>query len=116
MLFPPCSPCKSFYLNTVKPEYNGQPRETKIVAVVDRWSLLRGTFMLQTRKTGSRNNGRRRQVVATLRWLLAHRFDCTSNYYLLQLTTWEELETVFGLIFLMVKSLFLFRGGLLFQD
>lgn len=41
----------------------------------------------------------------------------TSKYYLLQLTTiTEELETVFGLIFVIVKSLFLFRGGLLFQD
>ncbi len=29
-------------LNTVKPVYDDQPRDSKIVAVVDRWSLFRG--------------------------------------------------------------------------
>jgi len=31
---------------TVKPVYNGHPWDPKIMAVVDRWSLFRGTFML----------------------------------------------------------------------
>jgi len=31
---------------TVKPVYNDHPRETKFVAVVDRWSLFRGSFIL----------------------------------------------------------------------
>ncbi len=29
-------------MNTVKPEYNDQPRDQKIVAVVGRWSLFWG--------------------------------------------------------------------------
>ncbi len=33
--------------STVKPVYNGHPRDPKIiVVVVDRWSLFRGNFML----------------------------------------------------------------------
>ena len=31
--------------NTVKPMYNDYPRDPKIVAVVDGWSLFRGSFM-----------------------------------------------------------------------
>jgi hypothetical protein len=31
---------------TVKTEYNDRPREPKIVADVDRWSLFRGFFVL----------------------------------------------------------------------
>ena len=31
---------------TVKPEYNDHPRDLKFVAVVDKWLLFRGTFML----------------------------------------------------------------------
>jgi hypothetical protein len=29
-------------MKTVKPEYNDHPRDPKIVAVVDMWSLFRG--------------------------------------------------------------------------
>jgi hypothetical protein len=32
---------------TVKSVYNEHPRGLKFVAVVDRWSLLRGSFKLQ---------------------------------------------------------------------
>ena len=31
---------------TVKPVYNDHPRNPKFVAVVDRWSLFRGSSML----------------------------------------------------------------------
>jgi hypothetical protein len=31
--------------DTVKPEYNDHPRDPKIVADVDRWSLFRGFFV-----------------------------------------------------------------------
>ena len=34
------------------------------MAVVYRWSLLRGSFSLYTLKSGAKNNGRCRQVVA----------------------------------------------------
>jgi len=33
---------KKININTVKPVYNDHPRDPKIVAVVDRWSLFRG--------------------------------------------------------------------------
>jgi hypothetical protein len=33
-----------YFLNTVKPVYNGQPWDPKIEAVVDRWSLFRGSL------------------------------------------------------------------------
>ena len=33
-------------INTVKPVYNNHPWDPKIVAVVDSWSLFRGSFML----------------------------------------------------------------------
>ena len=34
------------FLSTVKPVYNDHPWDPKMVAVVDRWSLFRGTFVL----------------------------------------------------------------------
>ncbi len=34
------------YLYIIKPVYNGQPWDPKIVAVVDRWSLFRGRVNL----------------------------------------------------------------------
>ncbi len=33
-------------MKTVKPVYNNHPRDTEFVAVVERWSLFRGSFML----------------------------------------------------------------------
>jgi len=36
--------------NTVIPRYNDHSREFKSGAVVDRWSLLRGSFMLRKKK------------------------------------------------------------------
>ncbi len=39
-------------LNTVKPKYNGHNRDPKIVVVVDRWSLFKGSFC--TLKVGNR--------------------------------------------------------------
>ena len=49
---------KQFFLNTVKPEYNDHPRDPKFEAVVDRWSLFRGSFMLQKLKIRPQNGGR----------------------------------------------------------
>ena len=34
------------FSSTVKPVYNDHPWDSKIVAVVDRWLLFRGTFVL----------------------------------------------------------------------
>jgi hypothetical protein len=51
--------------------YNDHPRNPKIVSVVDRWSLFRGSFMLQKLKAGLHHIGRYRQVVAIRRWLWA---------------------------------------------
>ena len=34
------------YVNTVKPVYNDHPRDPKFVAIVDRWWLFRGSFIL----------------------------------------------------------------------
>ncbi len=48
-----------------KPVYNAHPRDPKIVAVVDMWSLFRGTFMLETRKVGPQNSGHCKQVVVS---------------------------------------------------
>jgi len=36
----------NFLGNTVKLVYNDHPRDPEFVAVVDRWSLFRGSFML----------------------------------------------------------------------
>lgn len=41
-----------------KPVYNDHTRDSKIVPVVDRWSFLRGMFMLEMVQWGSHNNGR----------------------------------------------------------
>jgi hypothetical protein len=56
---------------TVKFVYNDHPRDPKFVAVVDRWSLFKGRFMLKRFKLGLKNNGRYRQVVVIRRWSLA---------------------------------------------
>jgi hypothetical protein len=37
----------SSLMKTVQPMYNDHPRDPKYVAVVDRWSLFRGIFMLK---------------------------------------------------------------------
>ena len=37
---------KKNFNRTVKPVYNDHPWDPKIVAVVDRWSLFRGSFVL----------------------------------------------------------------------
>jgi hypothetical protein len=37
-----------YFPNTVKPVYNDHPGDTKIVAVVDRWSLFRGSLYNKT--------------------------------------------------------------------
>jgi hypothetical protein len=55
---------------TVIPVYNDHPRDPKFVAVVDRWLLFRGSFMLYKMKTGPQNGGRYRQVVVIRRWSL----------------------------------------------
>ncbi len=52
-------------LNTVKPLLN-----PKFVAVFDRWSLFRGSFLLWELKLGPQNCGRCRQVVVIRRWSL----------------------------------------------
>ncbi len=56
--------------NTLKPVYNDHLWDPKFVAIVDRWSLFRGTFMLQKLKLGLQNRGRCRQVVVIRRWSL----------------------------------------------
>ena len=58
-------------IDTVIPGYNVHPRDPKIVAVVDRWSLFRGRFMLLKLKMGPQNSGCCRQVAAIRRWSLA---------------------------------------------
>jgi len=55
---------------TVKHVYNGHPWDLKFVAIVDRWSLLRDSFMLQKLKMGRQRSGRCRQVVIIHRWSL----------------------------------------------
>ncbi len=50
--------------------YNDHPRDPKFVAVVERWSLFRGSFTLWKLKLGPQNSGHCRQVVAIRRWLL----------------------------------------------
>jgi len=44
--------------DTVKPVYNDPPRDTKQVAVVEKWSLFTGGFMLYILKLGPKNSGR----------------------------------------------------------
>ena len=60
-----------FFISTIKSAYNDQLRYPKIVAVVTRWSLFRGTFKSKILKMGPKNDDRCRQVVAIHRWLLA---------------------------------------------
>ncbi len=57
---------------TVIPVYNDQPLNPIFVAVVDMWPLFRGRFMSCRPELGFQSSGRCRQVVAILRWLLAH--------------------------------------------
>jgi hypothetical protein len=54
----------------VKPVYNDHPRDPKFLAVVVRWSLFRGSFMLWKLKLGPQNSGRCREVVVICRWSL----------------------------------------------
>ncbi len=61
----------NIFWHTVKLVYNDHPRDHKFVAVVDRWSLFRGSSMLQRFKLGLQNGGCCRQVVAIRRWSLA---------------------------------------------
>ena len=52
---------------TVKPVNHDHPRDPKPVADVDRWSLFRGSIMLQKMKIGLQNGVRCRQVVVIRR-------------------------------------------------
>jgi len=56
--------------HTVKLVYNDHPWDPKFVAVVDWWSLFRGSFMLWKLKLRSQNCGRCRQAVVIWRWSL----------------------------------------------
>jgi hypothetical protein len=55
---------KSAKINTVKPVYNDHPRDPKIVAVVDRWSLLGGHLCYK------RSNWDLKTVAVVDRWSL----------------------------------------------
>jgi len=55
---------------TVKLVHNDRPRDPKFVAVVDRWSLFRGSLQLWKLKLGPQYSGRYRQVVVIRRWSL----------------------------------------------
>ncbi len=55
---------------TVKLVYNDHPWDPEFVAVIDRWSLFRGSFMLWKFKLGPQNCGRCRQGVVIWRWSL----------------------------------------------
>ncbi len=46
---------KKININTVKPVYNDHPRDPKIVAVVDRWSLFRGHLCQKKIEFGPQN-------------------------------------------------------------
>jgi len=50
---------------TVKPVYNDHPRDPEFVVVVDRWPLIRGSFMLYNLKLGLQNTGRYSEVVVS---------------------------------------------------
>jgi hypothetical protein len=52
----------NYFDYTVKPVFNDHPLDPKCVAVVDRWSLFRGRFMLERPKY--------ELVVAVGRWSL----------------------------------------------
>ncbi len=60
----------SGFRSTVKPVYNGHPRDPKFVAVDDTWSLFGGRFLSLRLKFGLQNGGRCRQVVVIRRWSL----------------------------------------------
>jgi hypothetical protein len=55
----------------VKPVYNDHFQDPKFVAVVDRWSLIRGSSLSRKLKLGLQKGGRCRQVVAIRSWSLA---------------------------------------------
>ncbi len=59
------------YESTVKPVCNDHPCDLKLVAVVDRWSLFKGSSMLYKFKMGPQKHGRCRQVAAIQRCSLA---------------------------------------------
>ena len=61
---------------TVKLVHSNHPRDPKLVTVVDKWSLFRGSFMLQKEKMGPKKGGRCWQVVVIRRWLLAQVWLC----------------------------------------
>ena len=52
------------FISTVKPVYNDNPQNPKFVAVVERWSLFRGSFMLYEVKMAPK------MVVVVGRWSL----------------------------------------------
>ena len=56
---------------TVKPVYNDHPQDPNFVAVVDRWSLFRGNFMLWQVKMEPLDSGHCWQLVVFWRWSLA---------------------------------------------
>ena len=60
----------SFDTITVKSVCNDHPRDPKIVAIVERYLLFNGSFML-LKKMRPQNSGHCRQVVAIQRWSLA---------------------------------------------
>ncbi len=67
-LFTSCEVIKSIFLGsklcTVKPVYNDHPRDPKIVAVVDRWSLFGGHLCYK------RSNWDLKTVAVEERWSL----------------------------------------------
>jgi len=73
--------CITYFNNsyTVKPVYNDHPQDPKCVAVADRWSLFRGSFMSQKLTL------RPKKVVVVDKWSLFRggfllKFDCTIIY------------------------------------
>jgi hypothetical protein len=86
---------------TVKLVYNDQPWDPKVVAVVDRWSLFKGFFVLLKLKTGTHHISYYRQVVAIQRWLY-HRFDCTLIYlnaFLISVKVIRQVNHILSYIF-----------------
>jgi hypothetical protein len=55
---------------TVIPNNNDYLRDTKFVAVVDKWSLFRKSFMLNKLKMGPQNGGCSEHVVVIWSWLV----------------------------------------------
>ncbi len=96
------------YLSTVKLVYNDHLWDPKFVAVVDRWSLFRGSFMLWKLKLGPQNCGCCRQVVIIWRWSLTQVWlytaftiylDLSVKPMLLKIDCENSCETNFALIF-----------------